>query len=107
VHIAAGSGGWMAVGSKPSHSATSFHLLAIIPAGDVVLVIVGCRPDNGVYWYWYSGKSMGFAASSSVSLKDPLFSDIASTDCSHYFQTLHRQIVAIISIIFRHCIDRL
>jgi hypothetical protein len=69
------------MGSKYSDSSL-FDVLAFIPASDLVSSSSTSQaygPKNGVYWYYYSGYSVGFASSSSIRLGS---ADTNSTDCS-------------------------
>jgi hypothetical protein len=81
---AGGNGSWIAMGSKSSSSATSFDVLAFIPASALVTSSSTSQaygPINGVYWYYYSGSAVGFASSSSINIKINQ-ADTLSTDCS-------------------------
>ena len=74
--------GWIGMGAKSSAGASSYSLLAFIRASDLVpssstSVAYGA---NGAYWYYYSGKSVGFAASTSITLG---VADIASSGCDY------------------------
>ena len=79
------AGGWIAMGSKSSSSATSFDVLAFIPASDLVpssSTSQAYGPKNGVYWYYYNGMAVGFASSSSICLGCNYWGDWSGTDCN-------------------------
>ena len=73
------------MGSKSSSSATSFDVLAFIRASDLVSSSSTSQaygPKNGVYWYYYGGRAVGFASSSSICVGCNYWGDWSGTDCS-------------------------
>jgi len=79
---AAGSSGWILMGSKSNSAATSFSLLAAIKGSNFVLSTgcsvapcqTGAYLSNGVYWYWSqvaSARAVGFAPTSNIWLNNP------------------------------------
>ena len=60
------------LGTKTSASSGVFHLAAMAPYDQVFQATTSTSaahgPANGVYWYFYNGKSMGFAPASTVQL---------------------------------------
>jgi hypothetical protein len=70
------------MGSKSIDSATSFDVLAFIPASGLVPSYSTSKaygPINGVYWYYGPGSSVGFASSSSIFLQGGDWMDV---DCT-------------------------
>ena len=88
--LALGNDGWVAMGSKTSSDATSFDVLAFIPARQVIIASAGTSqvalgPYNGVYFYWLLYKSLGFASSNAIECNQPQGDygvDVLMTDCS-------------------------
>ena len=81
---AAGVDGWIGMGAKYPASASSFRILAFIRANDFVQsssAFQAYGPHNGVYWYMYNGKSVGFASTSSIYILGG--GDTSSSDCSN------------------------
>ena len=73
---------WIGMGAKSSSGSASFALFAYIRASDLVRsysTSEACGPRNGVYWYFYHDRSVGFASTSSVNLN---YADSNSADCS-------------------------
>lgn len=79
---AAGSTGWILMGSRSSTAATNFALLASIKGSNFVTSAstTVAYLSNGAYWYYYLTKSVGFAASSAINLARP---DTSLTDCAN------------------------
>jgi hypothetical protein len=73
---------WIAMGSKSSSIATSFDVLAFIPASRLELsesLSEAYGPINGVYWYYKKRYSVGFASSMLISLGH---GDSENVDCT-------------------------
>ena len=74
---------YMCVGAYSSSSASTATVAACGLRGDVLTTTSSTSTayeSNGVYWYFYSPKSFGFSATSTISLGS---ADTASADCSY------------------------
>lgn len=73
------------MGAKSSSGASSYTLLAYIKSSDFVIDIESISTayySNGPYWYYFPGKGVGFAPSSTVNLDNADVHNRDSGDCT-------------------------
>ena len=82
---ARGADTWLAMGAKSSSGASSYTRLAYIKDSDFVIdteSISTAYYSNGAYWYYFPGRGLGFAPSSTADLSNADIHNRDSGDCA-------------------------
>jgi len=81
---AAGSQGWILMGSKTSIASTSFALAAFIKGSNFITSSSLTVPylSNGAYWYYHTTKSVGFTSETTINL-NPYDQEVSKSICSY------------------------